>query len=94
MTLYLVTPSQNHLTVFSNSASTINQELINAIPKIFSQTDDGYKVTEISENLRVMDIGCIKMCARIETIINNLTPADAKSEATMRQVLINSFMFG
>lgn len=89
-----MTPAQNNLTVFSNSASTINQELINAIPKIFSSTEEGYKVTEISENLRVLDVGCIKLCARIETIINNLTPADAKSEATMKQLLINSFMFG
>jgi hypothetical protein len=44
--------------------------------------------------LRVLEVGVIKICARIETIVNNLSPEDAKSEANMREVLINSFMFG
>jgi len=30
-----------------------------------------YKFTEISENMRVNEVGCIKMCAKIETIVNN-----------------------
>lgn len=48
----------------------------------------------MSENLRVSEIGCIRLCARVETIINGLTGEDAKSETRMRQELINSLMFG
>jgi len=83
-----VTPGQKHLTIFATQASAINQELINAIPKIFSKEDEDatqeYNITEISENMRLAEVGCIKMCAKVDALVNNLTQDDAKSEAGMR----------
>ena len=92
--MYLVTPEEKQLTIFSNQASKIDQGIINSIIEIFSNEGEQFNITEISENLRVLEVGVIKICARIETIVNNLSPEDAKSEANMREVLINSFMFG
>ena len=94
LTMYLVTPEEKQLTIFSNQASKIDQGIINSIIEIFSNEGEQFNITEISENLRVLEVGVIKICARIETIVNNLSPEDAKSEANMREVLINSFMFG
>ena len=70
-------PEQKHLTIFTTQASSINQELINAIPKIFSKGDEEanqeYNITEISENMRVTEVGCVKMCAKVDAIVNSLT---------------------
>jgi hypothetical protein len=71
-----VTPEQLHVTIFATQASAINQELLNAIPKIFSKDGEDpsqeYNITEISENLRVAEVGCVKMCAKVDAIVNNL----------------------